>query len=380
MFICQSNLNHAIFLFLKILSNRFKFWHVIVLGISLMGGTYFASGYGKLFNVSPSAFQWISDNHTVYLMAGAYKSYHWLGFLPEDTFMTLLQLVDQVDVLLNIFTLIAEIGIIFSLIYSRRVTIFFLTCIVLFHTGVFFTTGLLFRMWMLPIMAFIVFLIAQPQESQVLQMIYRLPIGVFALFIMTTSLFLPQSASYAWWDIGIFYNLDYDVTTIDGERYELPRSFLLPYEEFNKGNGQRYIDMISPSTNNIGAGSYNFWESIDGMDNPDDIAHGVLENGTNFYDSQNYEKLEDLIRTSVINFNQRGLTKDFLPFLPKIPPHYLFMFNPEAQYYTGQAPIKTVHISYRIDFYDRENNQFYLIEDKEVYSIPIPLESEENTD
>jgi|GEM_PF-5909415 len=362
----------GVFVPLRAISKRFEFWHVFVLGIVLVSATYFASGFGKLFNTSSQHFAWIIENPTVHLLAGAHIAYDWLGFLPEDTFLGLLSAMDNIDLFFNLFTIFAEMGLIFVFFRNRKVTFLFLLTIIFFHIGVFITTGLLFRMWLLLDVSLLILLAIQPAQSSMLKSMYKLPIAIYSATAIFTGAFLPQVSSYAWWDVGIYLNFDYQVTTTDGNQYNLPRNFLSPYEDLNRGHFRHFVDLPVPITNNIGAGNYDFWQEIKNLDNIDEITRGIEENGRRLFSEEMYQGFRDFIIVSFSNYNQRGLTKTFVPFLPQIPLHYNAMQNPNAVYYDGQAPVASVQVSYRIDYYNRHKNEFYLIVEEQVYDFVIP--------
>jgi len=375
-FVTQILLLFGMFSLLRLFSKTFKLWHFVVLVICAQGATYVSSAYGKLFlQDSPGAFTWLWQNQTVYLAAGAHISYNWWGWLPDDWILRSFRLMNATGILLNAFTLIAEFGIAFAFIYRRRLSLLLLVLLLCFHLGVFVTTGLLFRMWMIPLVLYVVLLILL-SDHDVAEM-YTPYVGLLSVFIMFSGAGLPLRATYAWWDTGIYVNMDYEIVTVDNESYRLAPDLLYPYEELVRGNFELYIDEILPITNNIGAGSYLYWSGIENINDPETVLEYTVTVGHHMFSKEKQAQLTDLISTGLTSYEAYGYDKRFIPILPRISPHYLSRSDSDSTYFNGQGAIDYVRITYRIDTFDINSLTFTRILEDEVIIIDVAQSSSE---
>lgn len=342
---------------------------VLIIGVVFVGSTYFVSGYDKLFTVTPNPLSWITQNNTVNLIAGARISYNWLGFIRLPTALSIYNFIDNIELLLNIFTIVAEVGFLLAFILGRRSMMICLSLIILLHLGIAITTGIVFRFWAILDIALLYLLFLQPQHKL---SVYRHAIVIIiATSVLVTGSLLPRSTSYSWWDTGIYLNLDYRVITTSGDSFILPRQFLLPYEDLNRGAFTTLLNLPATQANNLGAGDYYYWQNFVLLDSPIDISATAKTVNVNQFIEEDFDNFIDLLVTSLTHYNQRGLNKNFLPLVPQFPPHYASMPNSTIEYYDGQAPIEQLIISYRLEFYNRYRDEFQYIEDGIVAELRI---------
>jgi len=360
----------GLFSLLRLFTRRIKLWHVVVIAIASQCATYYFSGYAKLFMDGPPL-RWLWENETIYMIVEANTAHHWLGWLPSPVWGAVLQIFSVSGVVFNVFTVIAEMGVIFAFFRNRRIGLVALGLMVLFHLGVYATTRLFFRMWLLALIAYIVLIALQPKESEALRGMYHPVTWVVSVLIMITGVWLPYHVPYAWWNTGLYVTVSYDAVTESDERYPLPPDVFYPYDNLHASRDLALIDAPMPSF--TGSGDYPFVQQLDtiGIDDPEAVRAFIEENGESYFDPEARELFTNFIAQSLTHYQTRGYEKSFIRYLPQIPPHYNSARAPSIEYYDGQAPLEAVEVIYRIDTYNIETGTVTRIVTAPIMTIDL---------
>lgn len=361
-------------------AQRVSFMHVLLLTGARLASGYVYSAFGKLLFIDGPFFAWVAQNRVSHFVAGAYISNSWLGFLAETQFLQLLSFLGRIEVLLAIYTILAELAIVLVFFRNRKVSVVLLGMIIALHLGIFTLTGVLFRAWLILVVACLVILMLQDTTSTELQTLYRLPVTVFTiLFVLCAPWILSNMRMFAWWDTNVYPVFDYEIVTTDGDTYPLERDFLRQIEDLHRGRYWTLIDETTPGSNSWGGligwkfeyPAYPFFAAASAAEGVEEIPSVIETYGSNRFEADALEQFEHLIEQAFTHYNERQLNKRFLAFLPQPPLNFNVGRDSRTEYYSGQAPVESVHVIYKVRYYNPNENAFYTIEDRVIYQIDI---------
>lgn len=340
-----------------VLDSRRTTTYVFLL-LCLVASQYWGSGIGKY------QLDWISHRHLNLLPLGAYAN-GWLSFLEPKSIVLMVKALEWLNWPLMLFTLVVEWGALLFLA-RRRTMIFFLLAFIVFHTGIFATTGMFFWKWIaLEIGLLFFFLIYKQAQS----------IPLFTLRHFLVSLLLIGGAPYwfkptnlSWYDTPLTYNYRLEGIGLSGARYNLPTHTFTPYGDmFTLGNFH-YLNQGPQLTHIWGVtGNRAIADRLLGLRTADDIfAYESQLNRIPFHEQKSL-LFDDFIVRFVHRLNQRRSKATFFSILQ--PPDHLWSF-PRDPVFTGQEPLSTVRVHQLTFLYNGE--EIMEIRRRVVREIHIP--------
>jgi hypothetical protein len=304
----------------------------ILLAITLHAANYFLPGIAKM-EISPNAWEWTFLNELNNLFISSYVN-GWLGFLNEEHIIFIAHILDKLEVIVTVVTMLIQIGALF-LLYSKRISITFFIGFELLHLGIFFASGIFFWAWIIVNLAFIYVVKKLPKES--LEYLYSTQTLFIFVVIVLLSPIIYQSPALAWWDGRINTIYDFYATTDDDKVIRLNRNDFSPYDIIFTQNRFYYTSNKKVLNNTYGViqkdakkysqfthtvanhiikpilgressylenNSYTIYSKLENAKNIDELENIIEHYGTNYYNEEKKINLENFIKVYITNYNK----------------------------------------------------------------------------
>lgn len=314
---------------------RFRDVHTnifILLAITLHAANYFITGIAKV-EISPNYYEWTFLNELNNLFISSFVN-GWLGFLSEEFIISIAQVLDKIEVLVTVGTMILQLGALF-LLYKRRISIAFFIGFEMLHLGIFFASGIFFWAWIIVNLGFVYLVKKLPRES--LEFLYsKQTFGVFVAVVLLSPLYYKPIA-LGWWDTNITTTYDFYATTSNGETRRLNRNDFSPYDQIFTQNRFHYLNngkYIAHTWNNLNRDemlysslfttlinhiakpilgeqpsqyqndSYKLYQKLEEARSVDDVKNITQQYGINYFDEEKKENLREFVKTYFENYNK----------------------------------------------------------------------------
>lgn len=325
--------------------------------LCLIASFYWGSGIGKF------ELNWIAHPHLNLLWAGAFAN-GWLSFLQPEQIASIVKATQPLALPLMAFTLLVEWAVL-TILAHRNVTRFFLFGFIVFHTGIFVVTGMLFWKWIVIEIALIILFFARKATAP---NIYSATRRVLSVLVIACGGLLFKPSNLSWYDTRLAYIYQLRGVDRSGKEYEIPIRSLTPYADtFTLGNFG-YLSHHPQLTHIWGVTSDRHLASL--LASPKQRAEiFALENtqGTVLYDETKSRRFDDFVQQYFAHLNARGTKPAF--FTPLQAPPHLWTI-PRDPVFTGQEPLVRVIVYQRT--WLLEDDTTTVIRTRHIRTIDIP--------
>lgn len=337
----------------------------IFIGLCMISAFYYFPGIEKLHVAADSPLNWVLDNNLYHYVVFTYEK-GWLSFRSQDLVYAMTDIFEFFRVPMQAFTVVVEIGALFTVLLKQRGTIAILLLAVLLHTGIMVSSGIFFWKWIVLDVAMVWF-VWRYGETEDIASIYRpIPI-ILSLLIITSGTLFFRVSHLGWWNSAIHTYYKFDVIDTQGDRYDFSYSLLQPYDFAITQNRLHYINKNKTVTGTAGESSLETYLPSLSL-TLEDIPDFIEEYGKVRYDSKTAERLRDLLRVYAYNFNTNHQSV-FIPSIIPPPLHIGSQLFEDA--YNFEYPIAEVQIRAIVSFYDGDEVQ--MISDEMIESMPITI-------
>ena len=310
---------------------------------------------------------WIALNslHTIPLAAYAHG---WLGNLSPERLVAYAEWLVPLDLFMRIIVIVVEAACLLLLLH-RRVTIFLLSAVIVFHLGVFALLGYFFWTWIALDAALLILLMRGIRNSR-----EGAHFGVFLAISVALILASPWWAKppwLGWYDTSLSYVYRIKAVTSDGETHRLHPRFFAPYEELLTMTSfgylvQEHATIVTtsgatqdPEVNNRLAAAKSANDVFD-IERSAEISYDE-EHAASFY-----RFLEQFVRTR----NMRG---DVASALYALRPPPQFWVRIDGLEKLGDRQIRQLIVNEVTTFFDGKN--LSVIREIELARLSIPVET-----
>ena len=346
----------AMFL-LYVLTGYHKTADFLFLTCCFIAAHYWASGLGKL------KLNWLIHDRVYFLLPNTYAN-GWLAFLNQNAIATLTQTLSWFNGLLKGVTILLECGAIFCL-WRRTMLRLFLIGWIIFHLGIFFTSGICFWKWMgLDAILLLLFLRkGQVNNSRIFTLQHFL---LSLVLILSANLWLKPVA-LVWYDAPMTYTYRFEAIGESGQPYTLPPRFFAPYDyQFTLG-GFHYLS--SQPTLNITWGAtrnLTLTHTLIQAKSLDQIQAIEAQKGTSHFNPDRAKQFDNFIQQFISHWNERRSQETRLTFI-QAPPQLWTL--PRENAFRGQERIAKIVINQILSRYD--DGKYQEIRKNEVRSVEI---------
>ena len=307
---------------------------------------------------------WFWSDPVSFLLPSTYAN-GWLSFLSAETIAGLTQVLGWLNPVLRLFTFVAECGCLVFL-WRRSLAMGMLITWILFHTGVFLTTGICFWTWVvLEVCLLLLMWKSMPFRSE---QFYGPRTGLLAFFLIASAPWSLNPVSLTWADARATYTYRFTGVGKSEKRYQLPPRFFALYDyPFTLGSF-RYVskEPVLPIT--WGSTGRALAERLKRTKTADELLALEAELARSSFNEKRVNRLETFIRTFVLGLNRFPARKHSLRAVH--PPRLLWTFG-KTDEYGYEEPIVRVEVVQVLSFFDGES--YEEIRERPVLSIPIPL-------
>jgi hypothetical protein len=346
------------FFLLHILTRKFPAADFVFLTGCLIAAHYWVSGLGKL------NWEWVQNDRIYFLLPATYAN-GWLAFLTPDAISSITQTLSSFNLPLKALTLVVEFGAVLFFLH-RRVTRFFLGAWVVFHTGVFFVSGICFWMWgVLDIVLLILFL--RKGAFSTLP-VYSAPHFVASLILIAGGAFWCRPARLVWHDVPLSYTYRFEGHTESGRMYQLPPAFFAPYDyqftlsRFSYLAPQPILPITWGATADAGIAHF-----LTEATSPEQVPAFEKTHGVIHYDEALKGSFDTFLKQYLQHWNNRLSKHTLLSYIKA--PRLLWTF-PEKFTADPPEPIRRVVVTQVTTFY--HDNHYAEIRKIPVHQILIP--------
>lgn len=329
------------------------------LAICLQAANYFIPGFGKLIA------GWAVVERLDNLFIASYLN-GWFGFLSESDALGWARLIADWNPLMVWGSLLLELaGLVCFL--NRRFCIAFLIGCAGLHGMICLTTGILFWKWIILDFS-LVAVLALGQHSVVGNLFttarFWLSVGIIAV-----SHFVFSPPWLAWYDTELNEQYHLEVVTNSGETYQLPRTFMVPYEVYFAQNKFHFLTRDKYVNGRYGTtSSWEVCRRLDGQPSPETAETVREELGEIEYSEQKVAAFDRFIKSYFANLNHRGKQEGIIPrFLQ--PPQHIYSVVPEPRY-AMQGEVAAVRVIHERSLYQRDRIE--TLKREVVREIKIP--------
>jgi len=216
---------------------------LLFLLLCLVAATYWWSGVGKL------RVGWLTYPHVNLLVFGSYAS-GWLAFSEPETITRLSQVLRPLNLPMMLFTVVVEAGAVVLLV--RRASLRLLLSLwLVFHTGAFLLSGILFWKWMLVEVALLAFL---TRGRRIDRLEFFTPShALLSVVIIGACMTWVKATNLTWFETPLTYSVRLEGEGASGNTYELPAGFFEPYADMFVFNSFPYLSTTPHLTGAMGA-------------------------------------------------------------------------------------------------------------------------------
>lgn len=314
--------------------------HVLLVGLACWASYYFAAGVAKV-DFGPK-WSWLFEDRLSNLAFTAYMR-GWLSFIPEATYMRLSEFLARFDGVLTWFTLIFELGALFSYFLNRRLAQLWIGLGIVFQFGIFALTGICFWKWMLANLVFLLFVsrTGAPVFKDATRHWLVIAFAVALVFFSRGRTYFNPQNGVAWYDTRML--LDYTIHAIgeSGESYLVAPGFLKPMDlHFSQGD-LCYATTERKATAIYGVtGSYQTMTALEKLKKAEDALR--IEKRGRRCKAGKRARFDDFFKKYFKSVNRYGRRPyGWLSWLGR--PRHLWLF-PKGDLYDFQEPVERIEL------------------------------------
>ena len=351
----------------------FKARHFLFLALMCWGSYYFWAGWAK-FKYAQTPLHWIQENAISNFMIAAYiRGY--LSFIPEDTWVSMVQIVRKTDAWSLGFTVAAEVGTMLLLTVHPRLARIWLLAVTMFNGGVAILAGVFFWKWM--VVSLSMWWVLRTVEGKKLhkQLFKHFAIPLFAMallwFASTRIYFYPQTRVF-WWQTS--FNEVFNLYAIgeSGKKYTVelsditPMQVILLFENFQYISKKRFLTGVYGNT-----GGYSIFKALNEMKTPEEATKLANRRSRSRYNKKRQQQFDRLFSTWFHNVNKYGKQHQWLGWLGRpdhVQIHKRFM-DLEHELYDMQEKIVTIEVWNQKVFFNGE--KIFRLSNKKIHTIKV---------
>lgn len=167
------------------------------------------------------------ENGHIYLLLSATYTGGWMGFLTPSVFTNITQTVAKSDILMRVFTLVVECGVLFF-VCRRSFTLAFLIGWIALQLGIVFISGIFFWKWIL--MNVSLFILLWQKEHRRIFPVFTREHFLLSLILISGGLIWYQAHGFSWYDDRINYAYKVEAQGVSGQTCTLTLQFFSPYD------------------------------------------------------------------------------------------------------------------------------------------------------
>lgn len=207
-----------LFYIVKVFWQQFNWNYMLVFGLAIIGNWYINAGFAKLL------MGWLMDSNLYNLGVAAFEA----GWLSENrSFATkMYKLIDEYHLIFQGFAMLIELVVPLIILMRRRLTLLALLLFVLFHVGVFLSTGIFFWKWILLELLIVIIIFKKINSTSFYTL--KNQIVYFMLLLLCGNFF--SKVDLAWLDSGFLTTYTFYLETDNDEKYKLDSSYFAPYD------------------------------------------------------------------------------------------------------------------------------------------------------
>lgn len=254
--------------------------------VALVGASYFSASVSKL------VIRWPVRENLAYWLPFAYGR-GWLWHLDPGTVQRGFELLRTANPLMTWGTVVIE-GAGVALAWRRRLLPVIVAGIVGLHLTIFAMTGILFKMWVVVLVAFVWF-VRRVDDADDRGLFTRRTAVVVTVVVLLSTVVLPVS-SLAWFQTN--YDRTYTVEVVDAEGnvYDVGWHEMTPYALTFQQNRFSYVDPNRTVDGRRSTKEYDTYQRLLSADEPADIERLRLEYGTVSYDPERARTFERFLK------------------------------------------------------------------------------------
>ncbi len=351
----------TVFIYLRLVTT-FSPSLFIFLALCLIGSEYFFAGISKL-QIGNRVIDWGYRNQLHNLFVSSYIN-GWLRFIPEATILQVAGVMKLLDIPLQLYTLIVELGAIL-LLFGRRLAILILIGEFLLHLGIFLSSGIFFWKWMVLDVGLIALL--WKYQAETVRFLFTRRKAALSVIIIGFAYLYFSPTPAGWFDTRANNFYEFEASDVNGSVYNLSRNFWAPYDlpfvqdQFFYLSEDRVLVGTYGTQHNFGLARL-----TNAADSRQDIEQVWEEYGTLRYSESRAAAFDAFVIRFFRNANAR-MDKTVVPAFLR-PPHHITTFPPENAFEL-QSPIERVRIRYVETFYN--GDKIIVLQDKIIREIEI---------
>ena len=311
--------------------------------ICLQAANYFIPGWGKLISGWPLIER--LDN----LFVASYLN-GWWGHLTQEQALGWAAVIARWNPAMVWGSLILELAAL-ACLWNRRCCIaLFLACVGL-HAMICLTTGILFWKWI--ILDFAICLVLVSRNAEITASLFSRQRFYLSVGLIVASPLIFDPPWLAWYDTELNEQYHMEVVTQGGKTYQLPRTFLVPYEVYFAQN--KFHFLITDQFVNGRYGTTPSWDvalRLDGRPTPE-VAEAVRQElGHQEFSESKGAAFERFVKRYFSNLNSRGTQHALVPNWLQ-PPQHIYSVVPQPRY-DLQDQVTLVRVIHERSLYQRD--------------------------
>lgn len=308
----------SFFLF-RLISNRFSFTNFLFMMGCVIASNYFFSGWGKV------SYEWIFVDRISNIVPNSY-ALGWNQFLSPETVRWWTNSMTLANVPIKILTLGVELGILFFF-FRLQWTRLLLLAAILFHIGIFFSSGICFWYWSLIHIFLLLYVWRRDACDQ--HKLFNLRRMLFAILVIGTADLWNNPVKLVWLSKPLQYAAQLVAETEQGETVPLSPDFFGPYE-YNfafKGFQEMHANPQAKRFGFGGPGEVFYFFTVERTDS--EILEFEKIAGRDKSSEKRRQKMQGFLHRYIQKFNQREISQERLSWLK--PPDLLWLGKGESR-------------------------------------------------
>lgn len=352
-------------LFLKMFSKRINADFILLLILSILGANYFSSGLRKI-DISPNLHDWITHNRMYYLTVLSHEL-GWLNFLSPRIFASFINLLRTLNIPLQIFALIIELGGI-SILWSKRSTIAALIYLPILNILIFAVCGLFFWEWIILNVFLLILMLRIPINY--FPRLYNVQYMIVSVLLILTARIGFFPVKLGWYDLKLMDHFKIEIVNDQGVTKTLDPSMMSLYDYFFD-NGLFCFLIDEPLVScDATTDKPSFAREINNL-SVDQVDAFKKRRGENYFDAKKIDNFDQFLMIYFKNYNGKiDHTLWFSKFMAPRHVHRDLSWN--TTWMNEVHAVRSVKIHFIENIYDDDKNEVIVLRDRIVDEVTIP--------
>jgi hypothetical protein len=326
--------------------------------IALQAINYLAPAIAKLtLDHRFNPLGWYTEN-PLHLMSVTAYAHGWFYWMNEPDVIAIAQLAQRFDVILAIFTMVVEAGVICAL--WRRSAALWLAGVVVLHIGIFSLTGIMFWKWIVLDLALVWWLLKAGRDR-------RVRFRVLAMIALIAAFPLYAKPKFlGWLDTPVSEHYFIEVETDDGT-YRVDQADFSPFDITFEQGALHYVNDGPVVTYSWGAAlNYPFGVRLHGATTPGEVRAIIVADGKVRANEKHAKVLDDFLQKFFTNVNEHG---DMRRVGALGPPRHMQVRSGEPRFQFDRL-VRRVRVRFIRTFYDGE--VIHTLDDRVLRTVEVP--------